>query len=72
MPDPDSPPAPNLTLLSRAGWSEQDFFTAVRTGVTKSGNQMDNEFMPWESVGRMTDDELSAVWLFVSSREFGK
>ena len=36
---------------------------------------MDNEFMPWESVGRMTDDELSAVWLFLSSlesREFGK
>ena len=24
VPDPDSPPAPNLTLLTRAGWSEQD------------------------------------------------
>ena len=73
--DPDSPLAPNLTLLSRAGWSEQDFVTAMRTGVTVTGKQLDNEFMPWESIGRMTDDELSAVWLFLSSlesSEFGK
>lgn len=59
--DPDSPLAPNLTLLTLAGWSEQDFVTAMRTGVTVSGKQLDNE--------------LSAVWLLLSSlesREFGK
>ena len=38
----DAPQAPNLTLLPRAGWSEQDFFTALRTGVNTSGDQMDN------------------------------
>jgi hypothetical protein len=73
--DPDSPLAPNLTVLTRAGWSEQDFVTAMRTGVTVSGKQLDNEFMPWESIGKMTDNELSAVWLLLSSlesREFGK
>ena len=75
VPDPDSPLAPNLTLLTRARWSEQDFFTALRTGVKRSGKQLDNEFMPWESLGKMTDDELGAIWLFLSSletRRFGK
>ena len=71
----DAPLAPNLTFLARAGWSEQDFFTAIRTGVTVTGKQLDSEFMPWDHLGNMTDDELRAMWLFISSlesREFGE
>lgn len=49
-----------------AGWSEGDFFTTMRTGVTPSGRQL-NELMPWKYLGQMTDDELKAVWLYLQS-----
>jgi hypothetical protein len=47
-------------------WTEADFVKALRTGVTPSGHQI-NEFMPWKNYSQMTDDELSALWLFVKS-----
>lgn len=66
-PDPAAPPAPNLTPGGElGGWSEGDFITAMRTGVTPTGRQL-SEFMPWEYVGRMTDDELKALWLYLQS-----
>ena len=71
----DAPQAPNLTLLARAKWSEEDFFKVIRTGVNKSGKQLDPEYMPWDHLAKMTDDELKALWLFLSSleqRRFGK
>ncbi len=48
------------------GWSEEDFFTTMRTGVTPSGHQL-IDFMPWKYFGQMTDDELKAVWLYLQS-----
>ena len=59
---------PNLTPAGRLGrWSEADFVHTLRTGVTPRGHELDNEEMPWESLGRMTDDELAAVWMYLKS-----
>ena len=65
----DAPKAPNLTLLVRAKWSEEDFIKVIRTGVNRSGRQLDPEFMPWDHLANLTDDELKAIWLFLGSLE---
>ena len=59
---------PNLTRGGRLGqWSEADFFNTMRTGVTPRGDKLNPEEMPWESIGRLTDDELKALWLYLTS-----
>lgn len=64
----DGPPAgPNLTPGGELqGWTEQDFITALRTGQTPSGRQLDDEQMPWSILGQMTDTELQAIWAYLS------
>lgn len=60
-------PSPNLTPGGElATWSEADFFKAIRTGVTPSNEALNAE-MPWLYYGRMTDEELKAVWLYLQS-----
>ena len=59
--------APNLTMGGEMhAWSEEDFMTTLRTGVTPSGHQL-KSVMPWKYFGQMTDDELTAVWLYLQS-----
>ena len=59
---------PNITRGGRLGsWSEADFVKALRTGVTPRGHELDSEEMPWKSVGRLMDDELSAIWVYLNS-----
>lgn len=59
-PNPAAPPAPNLTSAGELRlWKEADFLTAVRTRVA--------EFMPWKDMHQMSDDELKAIWLYLSS-----
>ncbi|HEU0292255.1 MAG TPA: c-type cytochrome [Anaerolineales bacterium] len=48
------------------GWSEEDFVTTMRNGVTPGGKQL-IDFMPWKYFGQMTDDELKAVWMYLQS-----
>ncbi|HEX8693940.1 MAG TPA: cytochrome c [Longimicrobium sp.] len=64
--DPNGPPAANLTPAPAAlgNWSEADFFRALRTGVRPSGTAIDAS-MPWASSGRMTDDEIRALWMYL-------
>jgi hypothetical protein len=35
--------------------------------MTPSGKELDTAFMPWDFAGKMTDDELKAVWLYLQS-----
>jgi len=59
---------PNLTPGGELGtWSEDQFLNTLRTGVTPSGHNMDPGLMPWDVFGRMTDDELRAIWLYLRS-----
>ncbi len=48
------------------GWSEEDFITTMRTGLTPDGRKL-KDFMPWKYFGQMTDDELTAVWQYLQS-----
>jgi mono/diheme cytochrome c family protein len=59
--------APNLTPGGEvAFWSEADFIATLRTGVTPSGHPL-KDIMPWKYFGQMTDEELSAVWMYLQS-----
>ncbi len=66
--DPSSPLAPNLTPGGELrAWSQADFIKTLRTGVTPSGTQLPDRFMPWQHKGLMSDDELEAVWAYLQS-----
>lgn len=72
-PDPESPPAPNLTTAGRLGsWTEEEFMTTMRTGVTPSGRQLDPAFMPWESFGKFDDEELRGLWMYLQTLPAGE
>ena len=65
---PDALPAPNLTPSGNlAGWSGDDFIATIRSGFTPEGRQLDSKEMPWPTYGKMTDEELQAVWLFLQA-----
>jgi len=65
---PDWPEPLNITPGSElAAWDEADFIQALRTGVTPSGRELRNEFMPWEIMKNMTDDELKALWMYLQT-----
>jgi cytochrome c553/mono/diheme cytochrome c family protein len=63
-PAPGMRPRPALADLARRGWSEDAFLRAMRTGARPDGTGLSDE-MPWKALGRMTDDELRAVWRFL-------
>lgn len=72
---PDFPAAANLTphATGLAGWTEEDFFRALREGRRPDGTELD-PFMPWQLTKQMTDDEIRAIWLYVQTlppREYG-
>lgn len=64
---PGTPPSTDLTPggVTR-DWSEADFRTALRSGM-RPGGQPINPFMPWRLTRLMTDEEISAVWLYLRS-----
>lgn len=65
---PDTPPAANLTPDGHlAKWSDADFIKFFRTGFTPEGKQIDPKYMPWNIFGKMTDDELKALFLYLKS-----
>lgn len=56
---------PNLTPGGElAAWTEADFANTIRAGINPAGRPL-NEEMPWKYYGKMTDDELKAVWLYL-------
>ena len=65
---PDGPPmGPNLTPGGELqGWTEEDFVSAIRTGMKPTGTQLSEE-MPWEMYSGMTDVELQALWAYLQS-----
>jgi mono/diheme cytochrome c family protein len=64
---PGEPIGPNLTPGGElAVWDESDFITLMRAGQTPDGRQV-NPFMPWRYYHHMTDDELTAIWLYLQS-----
>ena len=62
----DNVPSANLTPTGLKGWTETDFVKAMRTGVRPGGRVL-SAAMPWPYVGKMTDEELHATWLYLQS-----
>ena len=50
-----------------ADWSEEDFIQTIRTGVAPDGEILDDEEMPWRILGRFSDQEFKALWLYLQS-----
>lgn len=66
--EPGAPPSPNLTSSGLlAIWSTADFIETMHTGVTPYGRKLDGNFMPYEEYGRMTDEDLTAMFLYLQS-----
>ena len=72
--DPSWGPSGNLTKTGNLGkWTEAQFIETLRTGKRPDGYEL-KEPMPWQVLGKMTDGELRAIWLYLQSlppREFG-
>jgi mono/diheme cytochrome c family protein len=64
---PDWPPAANLTPAGNLkDWSEADFRNLLRTGKRPNGIPV-NAVMPWKVMGKMTDEEIGAIYLYLRS-----
>jgi mono/diheme cytochrome c family protein len=64
---PGSPIPANITPTGIGNWTEADFVRLLREGKGIGGRDIDNEFMPWQNMGRMTDAEIHALWLYLRS-----
>ena len=59
---------PNLTPGGDlAGWTADQFITAMRTGFTPDNRPLSPELMPWDVYKLSTDDELKAMFLYLQS-----
>ncbi len=59
-PEPGAPLGPNLTPGgSLAQWAPQDFINVIRARRS--------DFMPFESLNKMSDEELTAIFLYLQS-----
>lgn len=58
---PEIPPATDLTALH--DWQPDDFIRVMREGLRPDGRAL-HPIMPWQAFRAMTDEELSALWLY--------
>lgn len=62
------PAMPNLTPGGELqAWSVDDFIRTIRTGVAPSGHALNSDEMPWQGYGLYSDDELTAIFLYLQS-----
>jgi len=66
--DPSWPPAANLTSDpdGLGNWTAEDFERAMRQGIRPDGSAV-NPVMPWPNFAQMTDDEITALWLYLQT-----
>lgn len=66
---PSWPDAANLTPhpSGLADWSEADFRTALREGIARGGRKLQTQFMPVSATKHMSDEEISALYVFLHS-----
>jgi mono/diheme cytochrome c family protein len=60
----------NLTPDPETGlgtWQEADFVRVIREGKRPDGTEIDPTKMPWPAFQNLTDEELSALWLYLQS-----
>jgi len=66
--DPNMPIVANITPHETGlkGWTEADFFRALREGKRKDGTDIKPQ-MPWKAYGQMTNVELKALWAYLQT-----
>jgi len=57
-----APVGPSLRVVK--GWTGEQFLTTLRTGVDPSGHAL-KDSMPWKVLGRMDDDDLTAIYQYL-------
>jgi hypothetical protein len=63
VPGQIGPLGPDLNLVKQ--WNLAQFITTMRTGTDPNGHEM-SEQMLWRSLGRMDDEELAAVYEYLT------
>jgi mono/diheme cytochrome c family protein len=58
-----APVGPDLNLVK--GWKLEEFIATMRTGIDPNGHELSKQ-MPWRPVGRMDDQELRAVYEYLT------
>jgi len=58
-----APMGPGLNLVKQ--WKRQEFINTMRTGTDPYGHQL-GEQMPWRFIGRMDDEELTALYEYLA------
>ncbi len=64
--DPKSLGAHGPSLRLVKNWTSEQFLTTLRTGVDPSGHALSTA-MPWQVLGRMDDNDLTAVYQYLAS-----
>jgi mono/diheme cytochrome c family protein len=66
--DPNMPIVANITPHETGlkGWTEADFFRALREGKRKDGTDIKPQ-MPWKTYGQMNDVELKGLWAYLQT-----
>jgi mono/diheme cytochrome c family protein len=57
------PIGPNLNLVKR--WKLEEFIATMRTGTDPGGHALSQQ-MPWRPIGKMDDEELGAVYEYLT------
>ena len=63
---PEWPPAQNITKVGLSQYTETTFIQSIRTGKRPDGSEMKFP-MPWQSLAKLTDTELKALWMYLQS-----
>jgi cytochrome c553 len=63
VPGQIAPIGPDLSQIK--DWSRDAFIATLRTGTDPGGHAL-NEVMPWRVIGKMDDDELTAVYEYLA------
>ena len=58
-----APLGPSLAVVKT--WTKDQFISTLRTGIDPNGHELTSQ-MPWQNIGRMDDDELSAVYAYLT------
>ena len=60
--EPGAPPSPPIGPKGLPStWTDAQFIQTMHTGVTPEGRKLRNDYMPWQAVGTLGDDELRAL-----------
>lgn len=66
---PGTPPAPDITATGTAKeWDKEKFIKVMNTGVVTKTEKL-NTWMPWEYMGKMTDNDLEAIYIYLNTQK---